>query len=130
MKSDVLKAQILPYIPDIVAYGSCHKDNVYKERNDGTLYFLTFTKSIYLKGSKRNVIVDVKVSNNEIKHSVYNVNYEGSKSYIKRDEFKKALDEKTLRLRPRCVKDTPRKSKGFNEIIAQDFKNSSFEIFE
>ncbi len=85
IKSDPLKAEMVPHMPDIIATGQYRKRELHKKRDDGTVAFHEYRKTVQTSQGPREVIVDVAEREGaEPKFSTYNMIREGGRGYAER----------------------------------------------
>ena len=85
IKSDPLKAEMVPHMPDIIATGQYRKRDLHKKRDDRTVAFHEYSKVIQTSQGPREVIVDVAERESaEPRFNIYNLTREGGQGYAKR----------------------------------------------
>lgn len=92
MHKDMLKAELVPHMPDIIATGEYQKSSLYKKRTDNVDVYHVYRKTVQTSEGAKDVFVDVAERVNhepsQPKHQVYSVAREGTNNY---DKKKKAL---------------------------------------
>ena len=79
-------------MPGIIANGSYRRNELYKNRTDGTGVFYEYRMKVQTSQGEKEVFVDVAEKANpkqsQAKHQVYNMTREGTKNY---EDRKKSL---------------------------------------
>lgn len=98
MKSDPLKAEIIPHIPDVISTGEYRRGELHKERKDGTTAFHEYRKTVETSQGSRKVIVDIAERPVNTPHySVYNLTRENTTGYEERERHRAEDGIKILR---------------------------------
>lgn len=93
MNRDALKAELVPHMPDIIATGACKRNELHKERKDGSAAFYEYRKKVETSEGRKEVIVDVAEKPGESpSHVAYNMTREGSKNYEDRKKKTSTAD--------------------------------------